>query len=246
MRVPFFLTICSIVLGISTSVTAGNRTRETWRVSWPGNNCTLILTYDKADMAGNVKVKKPCGRVLRKVKSFVYTSEDRENLILFRRTGAAGTILGNFAKIGRNRMRGIIGDGDEASLFLSKMSSVTTSSSFSIDTGDSGTDSQPCVRYSDRSGCADRVDLKNPKIPRFQTIDMRILTRAKIFPFSGGRGFAQKEVAIEGACMKVEECEKDFNSNEMWCRVILSGGFFTGWVKRQDDNFVYMSQGCNG
>jgi len=235
---------------------AANLTHETWQVTWPGQSCTLVLSYDKATMSGKVTVKRPCGRTLRKVKSFVYTDGRKSEMILFRRPGARGAVLGNFSKQGRNRMQGGIGDGIGASMFMSQSSSVTTNSSANITLGGitlggitlggapAGSASADCVLYSDRSGCAGRADLKNPKVPTFDKISMRALSKLKIYPFSGGNGFAKSEVVARNACVKVKKCESSFGGKGDWCQVVLSDGFFTGWVKRQDEDFVYLQKGC--
>ncbi len=235
-------------LVLAGAANAGNITRETWKATWPGNRCTLQLTYDKADMAGDVVVEKPCGKELRKVRSFVYSDDSRSEMLLFARPGARGDIVGGFSKSGRNRMDGLIGDGVEASLFLSASSSVTMNGGINPSSNGNGGSSAgaSCVQYSDRSGCADRVDTKNPRVPTFQSIEMLSLSHLKIYPFSGGNGFAKKESVAQYQCVTVKRCETASGGKGDWCEIVLSDGFFTGWVKRQDADFVYLQKGCDG
>ncbi len=86
--------------------------------------------------------------------------------------------------------------------------------------------------------------MKNPSIPAFQTIRMKALAPQPIYPFSGGKGIAKSEKVTRGSCLEVKKCERAFNSSEDWCEMVLSDGFFTGWVKRQDTDWVYLRQGC--
>ena len=241
MRLSSLLVIIGLGLGIVSPVEAANETKETWAASWGNKTCKLILTYDAADLAGRVETLNPCAKPLRKARSFVYTDGSRSHMILFSRPGAKGAILGSFDRTGENNMQGDIGTGNDVSLFLSASSSVTINSST---TTGSASGSQQCVQYADNHSCARSSDLKNPKIETFNTIEMTSLASQDIYPFSGGRGFAKDEKAVRGACMTVKKCEQAFNSSQMWCEVVLSDGFFTGWVKRMDDDFVYLRKGC--
>ena len=89
-----------------------------------------------------------------------------------------------------------------------------------------------------------KSELKNPKIRFGDPIDMLALANQKIYPFSGGKGFPKDERMQAGACYQVKKCERAFGSDEDWCEVVLEDGFFTGWVKRMDDDQVYLSKGC--
>jgi hypothetical protein len=218
---------------------AANKTTETWEAKWPGGSCTLVMSYDTADLAGSVKVIKPCGKILRKVKSFVYTDDSREHMILFAKKKARGAMVGSFDRSGKNRLEGLIGDGETATMFLGSSSSVTINSGVSA--GSSQSNSQSCRYYSGSQQCARDADLKNPT---FKTVKMTSMVNQDIFPFSGGKGFAKDERAGRGMCMVVKKCETAFNSSEDWCEVVLSDGFFTGWVKRMDADFVYLRKGC--
>lgn len=241
MRILRLFAILSLAVGGLSPVFAANETKETWVANWGNKSCKLILTYDSADLAGKVETLNPCAKPMRKARSFVYADDARNHMILFSRPGAKGAILGSFDRAGENNMQGDIGTGSMVSLFLSSSTSVTVNSSVSVGS-DSG--SEDCVRYAHNQSCARFSDLKNPKIETFKTIEMTSLANQDIFPFSGGGGFAKDESAVRGACMTVKKCEQAFNSSEMWCEVVLSDGFFTGWVKRMDDDFVYLRKGC--
>jgi len=245
MRMMLRFSVLLLVLGNVGSANAANRTKETWNVKWAGGRCTLVLSYDNADMAGNVRVKK-CARTLRKVRSFAYVDDAKSEMILFSRPGAKGDIIADFAEAGRNRMHGLIGDGVEAKMFMSASSSVTVNGGSSFTAGSGGSGGASCVQYADRSGCADRVDKKNPRVPTFETISMLSMSRLKIYPFSGGSGIAKSDVVPAGSCIKVKKCEAAFGGKGDWCEIVLPDGFFTGWVKRQDSDFVYLQKGCNG
>ncbi len=222
---------------------AANQTTETWQAKWSGGSCTLILNYDVANLAGPVSVQKPCSKALRKAKSFVYTDAKRKHMVLFSRKGGKGKILANFQRSSKNNLKGNIGNTKGATMFLSASSSVSVNVDTTVNTGNSGSAAN-CVRYANNQKCARPADLKNPKIEVFKTINMRSLAKQDIFPFSGGNGFAKDEKMARGACTVVKKCEQAFNSTEMWCEVVLSDGFFTGWVKRMDDDFVYLRKGC--
>lgn len=245
MRFHLTTILTAVIILTANPIYAANTTRETWQVSWPGHACTMVLTYDKADLAGPAKPNSACRGILSKVRSFVYTDEQRNMMILFRKTGARGAIIGQFDKLSSNRMKGQIGDGTPASMMMSRSSSTTINlGESSSNSGSSGSQAADCIQYSNRSGCARKVDLKNPKVATFQTVNMRILSRLKVFPFSGGNGFAQDQLARKGSCVKVKTCEQAFSGNSDWCEIVLPDGFFTGWVKRQDEDFVYMKKGC--
>jgi hypothetical protein len=234
----------SLIVGVMTASTAsaGNETREVWQAFWEDGECMLVLKYDSADMAGTVKRQNPCGGLLRKVKSFVYTDGSRSQLILFSGKNATGAMLGNFDSAGSGEMEGLVGDGEYAELYMSESSSSSTSSivTININTGSSG----DCIEYAEGNGCAEKGDMRNPKIQFGSKISMVSLINQQIFPFSGGKGFAKDETAGEFQCMEVKKCETAFNSSEDWCEVVLSDGFFTGWVKRADDNYIYLAKGC--
>jgi hypothetical protein len=219
---------------------AGTQIKETWDAKWAGQKCTLVLSYDKAKLAGPVKVKNGCGKALRRVKSFVYTDAKRSQMILFTKKNARGAPVGSFDKAGKKSYKGMIGDGTSAKMFRSAISTVTVSVGLNASSG--GTGSQDCIRYANRQKCARDADLKNPKIPTFKTIEMQALANQSIFPFSGGNGFARDESVVKGASVTVKKCERAFNSDEDWCEVVLSDGFFTGWVKRMDSGKVYLRE----
>lgn len=249
MKLTKLLIPLSLIIFNGLSAQAGTRIKETWDVKWAGQKCTLVLSYDKAKQAGSVKVRPGCGKTLRKVKSFVYTDEAHNQMILFSKKKARGAMIGNFDKVSQKRFKGIIGDGISAGMFRSEISTVTvtTGTTINSETGtNSDTDTQDCIRYANRQKCARNVDLKNPNIPTFQTIKMKALADQSIFPFSGGHGFAKDETVVKGACLVVKRCEKAFNSKDDWCEVVLSDGFFTGWVKRMDTSKVYLRESCPG
>ena len=227
--------------GIATVANAANQTRETWKVSWSNGTCTIVLKYDVAKLSGPVKRKGACDKLLRKVKSFVYTDESRTEMILFTRRKAMGPMLGSASKVGKNTMEGFMGDGEPVSMFKAASSSTTFSFGSNDTIDDSGTN---CVRYANTRNCAIAQDLKDPSIPTFQTQKVMILADQKTFPFSGGDGIARDESVTRGSCREIKKCEKAFGSNEHWCEVVLDGGFFTAWIKRQDDDWVYLRKGC--
>ncbi len=241
MRVLKWVLVALAFLNMATVARAANQTKETWQVSWDGGKCTIVLDYDAATLMGTVKRKNGCGKLMRKVKSFVYTDESRAEMILFTRRKAKGPMLGSFDKTGKNTMDGMIGDGEPATMFKSASSSVTINLGGNATTDDSGAN---CVRYANNRSCAIAQDLKDPSIPTFQTMRVEILADQPTFPFSGGRGIAGNESVANGSCREIKKCEKAFNSNEHWCEVVLDGGFFTAWIKRQDDDWVYLRKGC--
>jgi len=249
MRPLRFMIFIATFLAIASSAWSGTRVKETWRASWAGGKCTLVLKYDLDLLQGSAKPRGFCAKLMKGVKSLVYTDETRSQMMMFGRPGAQGPLLGAFDKTGTNNMAGTFGDGESVSLFKS------SSSSFGINVGTgaiSGTGTAipvapvegGCVRYKDSRGCVIAQDKKDPKIPAFQTIRLRALGDQSIFPFSGGQGIAKDESVAGGSCVVVKRCEKAFNSNEHWCEIVLSDGFFTGWVKRQDDDWVYLRHGC--
>jgi hypothetical protein len=229
-----FLTVFAL-LGAGAAE-AANDTRETWQAAWGGGTCTLTLTYDLADLQGRVRVGRPCGGELVAAKSFVYTDDSRSQMILFARPGARGAMIGSFEATGQGRMQGLIADGVPAEIVLTERSSTGITIGGTASTG-------ACIRYAD-GGCARSADLKNPDIRFGQPAQMRALGQLTIFPFSGGKGFAKDEVVAPGQCRMVKKCETAFGTTEDWCEVILEDGFFTGWVRRQDANFVYLRTGC--
>jgi hypothetical protein len=230
------LVLALVSLVLAGAATAQNRTIEIWQATWDGARCTLVLTYDLARLQGNVETRRPCGRTLGKVASFVYTDERRDHMILFARPGARGDILGSFEATGQGRMEGVIGDGLVTVLVMTERSSTTLGTGTTQGNAD-------CIRYAD-GGCARPADLKNPDIPFGSPAPMRALGRLDIYPFSGGKGFKKDETVTPGQCRSVKKCETAFGTDEDWCEVILSDGFFTGWVRRQDANFVYLRKGC--
>jgi hypothetical protein len=234
--------VFGVFIALLTPVHAANQTTETWQAKWAGGSCTLVMSYDVAKLAGPVSVQKPCSKALRKAKSFVYTDGKRKHMVVFAEKGGKGKILASFDRSGKNKLKGKIGNTGGVTMFLSSSSSV----SVNVGAGASANSSNAasCVRYANNQKCARKADLKNPKIEVFKTINMRSLAKQSIFPFSGGGGFANDEKMAKSACMVVKKCEQAFNSSEMWCEVVLSDGFFTGWVKRMDDNFVYLRKGC--
>ena len=142
-------------LVFATALQADNQTVETWQVKWGAQQCTLVMTFDALKLQGPVRVVQPCGKELRKVKSFVYTDDRRSDMILFPRRGAQGAMVGSFTKSGKSTMKGLIGDGIEATMYLSSRSSVTVN--LGGNTGGSGS----CVKYAN-GGCASQADLGNP------------------------------------------------------------------------------------
>jgi len=217
---------------------AANQTTEIWQITWDGGRCELVLNYSTDDMAGTATPKN-CSKALRKVRSFVYTDDDQREMILFRRNNAQGAILGQFDKSGRNEMEGLIGDGEPAEMFLASKTSTT----LNVNTGGNAGSNADCVTYTS-GGCARKSDLNNPDIRFGDPIEMEMLANAKIYPFSGGRGFPKDEKAARGQCLSVKKCEQAFSSDDHWCEVVLSDGFFTGWVLRKDDDTVYLRKGC--
>ncbi len=222
---------------------AGTRTTETWQATWPGSKCTIVLKYDESRLQGPARPRGNCGKEMRKVKSFVYTDETKTHMVLFTRKGAKGPMLGAFDRTSENSMSGMIGDGEPTEMFKSSSSSVTVDLGGTTG-GTTGDDGADCVRYANNRNCAIAQDLKDPKIPAFQTITVRILDDQPTYPFSGGRGIATDEPVARGTCRQIKKCEKAFNSNEHWCEIVKSDGFFTAWVKRQDDDWVYLRKGC--
>lgn len=243
MRFSFIASITALFFGILAPVNAATQVTETWEVDWDGGSCIFVFNYDKAEMAGPVRVQKPCGGLLRKVKSFVYTDSKRRELILFNRKNARGDPVAIFEKSGRNEMDGYAGDGEPVSMFNTSSSTMSVNSGLSSQ-GSASSGSADCIVYADSGSCVNSADRKNPKIPTFKKINMRALAGQSIYPFSGGKGFAKDESADGGACYEVKKCERAFNSSEDWCEIVLSDGFFTGWVKRMDDEQVYLRKGC--
>jgi hypothetical protein len=240
MRIRGFILFLGGLL-LAFPAVAAKVSTETWQVQWASSGCVLVFSYDDNELVGKVSVKKPCGKALRKVRSFAYSNGKRRHVEIFSGKRANGTLIGAFDRHGKNKMIGVIGDGDSASMFLS----ATTSSSVNFGSSDnSGSNLEACVRYANNRACAVAQDAKNPKIASFKTIRMRSLSEQSIFPFSGGNGFAKDEKLARGECREVKKCERAFNSKEDWCEVVLEDGFFTGWVKRQDDDWVYLRQGC--
>ncbi|NOX73182.1 MAG: hypothetical protein GXP03_06035 [Alphaproteobacteria bacterium] len=231
-----------LILSLATGMAAqaGTQIKETWDAKWAGQKCTLVLSYDKAKLAGPVKVRGGCGKALRKVKSFVYTDAAHSQLILFSKKNARGAMIGSFDKAGKKSFKGMIGDGTSAKMFRTAISTVTVSVGVTASSGSTGT--QDCIRYANRQKCAGAADLINPNIPTFKTIEMQALADQSIFPFSGGNGFAKDESVVKGARVVVKRCERAFNSNEDWCEMVLSDGFFTGWIKRMDTGKVYLRE----
>lgn len=240
MKLPFTLTFLLMLLTISSATAAGTLT-ETWQVKWGNTSCVLVFSSDTASLIGTVKVQKPCGKTLRKVRSFAYSNANRTRVELFSRANAKGTLIGAFNRANKSNMAGMIGDGDSATMFLTATSSVSVTVTAG---GNSGANTGKCVRYANNRTCAVAQDQKDPAIPAFKTIRMRSLSSQTIFPFSGGSGFAKDEKLARGECREIKKCEKAFNSTEHWCEVVLKDGFFTGWIKRQDDDWVYLRQGC--
>lgn len=213
---------------------AEEKVREVWQAEWDGGRCTLVLDYDSGDMAGKVSIRRPCGGLLRGVKSFAYLDDAQAEMVFLSAPGQRGDVIGHFEEDGRAAMIGLAGDGEPVALFLVEQ----TRRSARVTTGGA---TGGCVRYAD-GGCADKADLKNPKIRFGDTIEMYAHEALDIFPFAGGKGFKKDERVAEGSCREVKRCRAAEGGD--WCEVVLEDGFFTGWVKRMDRNRVYLSRGC--
>ncbi|GEM_PF-1815536 len=230
-------------LGLMTSgAVAGTTTVETWATTQPGGNpCILTVTLPATTAAnGSVSAGSRCKGALKKVDTIAYVGGKKRDIILQDTSGSTRTLVTLRRK--KNKLVGTQSGG--AKLTFALTTTVTTTSSVAVTSGSGTGTKQKCLSYVGNNRCVRATDARNPLIPAFQTIEMKFLTRQNIFPFSGGSGFAKDEKAKKGSCYKVKKCERAFNSTEDWCEIVLSDGFFTGWVKRADANTVYMRSGC--
>ena len=224
-----------MIAAIPASASAGDDVTEVWGAFWDTGQCTLILSYDSDDMAGDVEIQRPCGGLMRGIRSFAYTDESASEIVLFSRRGQRGDLIGSLSDVGGDVMEGFVGDGEPVAMEL--IEAYAEGNGGGGNTGGSGA----CVQYAD-GGCVDSADRSNPNIRFGSTLDMFAHADLDIFPFSGGSGFKKDEYVAHGECRQVKRC--DSRNGEDWCEVVLSDGFFTGWVKRQAKGKVYLSQGC--
>ena len=99
-----------------------------------------------------------------------------------------------------------------------------------------------CRVMRDTGACAQASDIGPPRFPPglpkkssitpIVKLDIRFLPN----PASQPIGQADREV-----CIQVTECKDSFDGT-VWCET--TSGNFTGWVLKQDKNFVYARNGC--
>ena len=220
-------------------LSAANRSTETWDATWPGGSCTIDLTFERDGFDGEADPRRKCGKLLRKARSFQYPTPARNTLVLFSRKKGRGKPLVILSRSDPATLQGVI--KDQPVIF--RLTAQSNLRGINLDVPRQG-NAATCLTYANNQACVVTQDLENPAIPAFDAIEMQVLKRLKIYPFSGGKGIPEDDKLERGSCQIVKKCETAFNSTEDWCEVELEAGGITGWVLRRDDQQVFLRTGC--
>ena len=96
-----------------------------------------------------------------------------------------------------------------------------------------------CLKYYDSRACADPRDQGDPVAQGIGAL--QTLTRMNV-RFLGNTNSQVIGTLERGTCIDTSGCRKDPFGDGLWCEIKLD--YKTGWILKQDAEFVYSQNGC--
>lgn len=173
-----------------------------------------------------------------------YSLNNDGNTILVYTVAGGLQVLGRFDREGDGSYVGMMDDGVPARLwFMGRMdmqSAAAPRQPGKPAAAAKGQQARTCTAYVDSGRCAETWDLGAPEfvggrssITTLARMDVRFLNN----PTS--RVIDSVE---QGQCIDTTACREAPFKGGLWCEVRV--GNFSGWVLKQDDQFVYARNGC--
>jgi hypothetical protein len=234
---PVFLFVFGVLAGsgASSPARAENAVYEKWQVYMGNSNCQVSLRRWEGALEGFFDSAGDCPSTLRAVKSFTFTDERREHLILFA-DEQMQTMIGDASVNGSGILEGMIGDGETLLLQPLEVSDIGVAQEEQDDVD--------CRFYAHDETCASANDDQILSISGFDKVFRWTLVEQQAYAFSKQRGFANSQRVPQGACVQVTRCEWDDAKLIKWCEVRYNNNMMSGYIRQRDVNYVYLAEGC--
>ena len=169
-----------------------------------------------------------------------FSSENGGNTILLYSVGGT-TLIGRFDRAPDGSYDGIIDDGEPARLFfMGRMQIDAQPVPQVLPPAPNTPAGQGCLVYYDSRLCARPEDVGAPRLTAGPGA-LQTLTTMNVRFLPGANSSIIGKLQV-GTCIETTNCrEAPFNGG-LWCEVRLD--FRTGWILKQDDEFVYSRNGC--
>ena len=241
-RVSLKRLVCTAFLCIATSTLSHAKDTEYWNLSAFGESCEIAFTNTQIGGGRQaMKIGPVCTESLSVITGWA-DNESGEGFSLFvGNTRVAALFRRNKQVWKGNVFLDFDGNPSDARIRMDLIGVLkdegASQHSNSVSRNSEIASNSNCKKYFDNKRCAQTEDIGKIKSGALET-----LARMNI-RFIPDRKSNLVTTIQPRSCSPVSHCTESFVSKEIWCKVKIDN-FKSGWILKEDANFVYSRDGC--
>jgi len=234
--------VCTAFLCAATSTLSYAKDNTYWNLSAFGESCEMAFTNNKIGGGRQaMKIGPVCTQNLSEITGWA-DNESGEGFSLFVGNTPVAALFWRNNQLWEGNVRvDFDGNPSDAPVRMDLIGILkdegASQHSNSVSRNSEVVSNSNCKKYFDNKRCAQKEDIGKIKSGALETL-ARMNVR-----FIPDRKSNLVTTIRPRTCSKVSNCTESFINKEIWCKVKIDK-FKSGWILKEDGNFVYSRDGC--